>query len=72
MLRSIALYSNFNRVIGPTEPTRIDSTAAGRDDVLYVLIVNNYNGVMPISVVHNELTSDHLPVVTDLLTNVHA
>ena len=61
---------NFNtlKVIGSTDPTRIDPTRHRRDDVLYIMLVNNWPGVMPEPSVH-ELPSDHLPVTTDIDIN---
>ena len=70
VLRSFALRSNSIRIIGPTEPTRIDPSAAGSDGVLDVLVVNNWSGHLPVPVVHCDLTLDHLSVVTELITDI--
>ena len=70
VLHSHVQNSNTLKVIGPTEPTRIDPTRYRRDDVLDIVLVNNWSGVLPEPIVHNELPSDHLPVTTDIDTNL--
>ena len=69
VLRSIILCFDLIGFISPTELTRIHLIAAGRDDILDVFVVNNWNGASPVPVVNNDLTSDHLPVIADLFTH---
>ena len=69
VLHSYVHNSNTLKVIGPTEPTRIDPTRHRCDDVLDIMLVNNWTGIMPDPIVHNELPSDHLPVTADVDTN---
>ena len=71
VLHSLVMRSNSISIIGPTEPTRIDPTQAGRDDVLDVFVVGNWVGPLPLPVVCSELTSDHLPVTADIHIDVH-
>ena len=66
VLHSLSQRSNTLRIIGPDEPTRIDPTRLRRDDVLDIMLVDNWNGDSPVLVVHNELPSDHLPVTSDI------
>ena len=66
VLHPLSQRSNTLRVSGPDEPIRIDPSRYRRDDVLDIILMDNWKGDLPDLVVHHVLSSDHLSVTADI------